>query len=363
MLAAGTLAGTIIGAGVFALPYVVGKLGAVTGLFYLCGAALVYYTLHRMYAAVVVTSGTAHDFAGLARANLSRGPAFLATLAVVGELSFTLVVYLALVPAFLALVFPMTPLSYVLLFWTFGSLFIFARLTWQGFAELLGMFLVAAIVGVVLLAGGDRSFMTPAFLPLDVKTAFLPLGALLFAFMGRSAIIPLVREWRAVRKSFSLPRALLAGTFIPVLLYAVFVFAVLRLTPTVAPEALNSLGFLPSAVLVALGLMGFITLWTSYFMVGANLKDILHLDLNAPSWLAALFVLVFPLAAYLGGFHTFFDVITFTGSIFLALDGLFIIWMWRRVFPSHRFRALGVPLALVFVAALGYELLSRFGML
>lgn len=363
MLAAGTLAGTIVGAGVFALPYVATKIGTVTGLFYLCGAAAVYYCVHRMYAAVVVKNGTNHDFAGLARASLPRGPALLATLAVVGELSFTLVVYLALVPAFLALVFPLTPFSYVLLFWALGSLFVFARLAWQGLAELIGMLLVAGIIGVVLVAGGSTPLSTPTFISLDLAAAFLPLGTLLFAFMGRSAIIPLVREWRAARESFSLPRALFAGTFIPVLLYAVFIFAVLRVAPSVAPEALNSLGFLPMGVLIALGLMGFVTLWTSYFMIGANLKDVLHLDLNVPPWLAALFVLVFPLGAYFGGFQAFFDVITFTGSIFLALDGIFIVWMWRRMFPSHRFRALGVPLALVFAAALGYEILSRFGVL
>lgn len=363
MIAAGTLAGTIIGAGVFALPYVVAKVGAVSGLFYLCGAALVYYVVHRMYAAVVVKSGGAHDFAGLARAYLPRVPAFLASLTVVGELSFTLVVYLALVPAFLALVVPLPPLSHALLFWAIGSLFIFARLAWQGLAELIGTLLVAVIIGIVLVAGDGMPFTIPAFLPLDTATAFLPLGALLFAFMGRSAIIPLVREWREKRDSFSLARAIAVGTFLPVPLYAIFVFAMLRLSPSVTPEALNSIGFLPPTVLVSLGVMGFVTLWTSYFMIGANLKDVLHLDLKVPSWFAAVFVLAFPLAAYLLRFDAFFGVLTFTGSVFLGLDGIFTVWMWWRAFPAHRFRVLVVPLALVFMAAVGYELLTRMGAL
>jgi tyrosine-specific transport protein len=363
MIAAGTLAGTIIGAGVFALPYVVEKVGAITGLFYLCGAALVYYFLHRMYAAVVMKGDGAHDFAGLARAHLPRIPAFLAALTVVGELSFTLVVYLTLVPAFLSLVVPLPPLSYLLAFWVIGSLFIFARLSWQGLAELVGTLLIAAIIGIVLVAGDWIPFTTPLFRPLDLQTAFLPLGALLFAFMGRSAIIPLVREWRAKKDAFSLPRALAVGTFLPLPLYAIFAFGMLRLSPAVTPEALNSIGFLPPAVLVSLGLMGFVTLWTSYFMIGANLKDVLHLDLKIPSWFAAVFVLAFPLASYLLGFNAFFGALTFTGSIFLGLDGIFTVWMWRRAFPSHRFRVLAIPLALIFVAAIGYEVLSRFGAL
>ncbi len=363
MLAAGTLAGTIIGAGVFALPYVVGKVGAATGLFYLCGAALAYFVVHRMYAAIVVKNEGAHDYAGLARIYLPRVPAFIASLMVVGELAFALVVYLALAPSFLALITPFSPFANAILFWALGSLFIFASLMWQGFAELAGTLFIVGIVGVVLVAGNGLPFTVPAFLPLDLPTAFLPLGALLFAFMGRSAIIPVVEEWRAAREKFSLSRAIALGTLVPLPLYAVFVFAMLRLAPSAAPEALNSIGFLPAPILFLLGLMGFITLWTSYFMIGANLKGVLHLDLKVPTWGVTLFVLAFPLAVYCIGFDTFFSVVTFTGSVLLALDGIFVVWMWLRAFPAHRFRAFAAPLVAIFFAALAYDLLSRTGLL
>lgn len=360
MLAAGTLAGTIIGAGVFALPYLVGKLGAVTGLFYLCGASLVYYGVHRMYAAVVAGAPPGHDFLTFVRARLPRVAAFIASLTVIGELVFTLVVYLALAPTFLALIVPLPTLSATLLFWVIGSLFVFVRLSWQGFAEFSGTLLIGAIIVVILLAGGAAPLDIPLVRSLDLSTAFLPLGALLFAFAGRPAVALVVKEWRGAARSFSLGRAVFWGTFVPAALYAIFVFAILRLNPSVTPEALNSLGFLSPSLLMALGAMGFLTLWTSYFMIGANLKDILHLDLKIHSWLVAIVVLVFPLALYLAGFNAFFDALSFTGSVFLALEGLFVVWLWRRTFPSHRFRFVSIPLSFVFTLALVYEVLSRF---
>jgi amino acid permease len=363
ILAAGTLAGTIIGAGVFALPYVVMKVGAGTGFFYLCAAALVYAVVHYLYAMVATKVPAGHDFLTFVRSFLPRWVAPFSFAAVLGELAFTLVVYLALAPAFLNLIWPLSPVAHAFLFWALGSLFMFVRLSWQGFAELVGTFLVAVIVAIVLVEGNGSPFTTPWFLPLSVPTAFLPLGALLFAFAGRSAIVPVVREWRECRDEFSLRSAVFLGTLMPAGLYAVFIFAMLRLVPEVTPEALDALSFLTSPLPTILGFMGLITLWTSYFMIGANLKDILELDFKVSHFVSALVVLVFPLAVYLVGFGAFFEVLSFTGSVFLALDGIFMVWLWRRAFPAHRFRFISIPLMLLFAVALGHGVLSYFGVL
>ncbi|MBI2278793.1 MAG: hypothetical protein HYU81_01875 [Candidatus Brennerbacteria bacterium] len=365
ILAAGMLAGTIIGAGVFALPYVVGTVGIATGLFYLCGAALVYYVVHRMYAAVLAEAPRGTQFFGLARMLFSPRVAPLASYLILGELLFVMVVYLALAPAFIELLVPWPRETAVAFFWFFGSLFVFARLVWQGVAELLGTLFIAGIVGVVLFAGGAAPLAAPAFRPLDPSLFFLPLGPLLFSFSGRPALHAVVEEWRRAKeehKAFSLRRVIAWGTFIPAAVYSIFIVAVLRLAPDVAPEALASLQSLPLGLLAALGGMGLVTLWTSYFMIGSNVKDIVHLDLKLPAWAGALLTLAAPLGIYLAGFNTFFSAIAFTGSVFLGLEGILVVMLWRRAFPVHRFRALAAPLALVFMAALGYELLSRFSL-
>ena len=366
ILSAGLLAGTIIGAGVFALPYLTGQIGAVTGLFYLLAGTFVYYLLHRMYAAVVTTAPSEHQFFYLARTYFPPRAASLASFVILGELLFVLVVYLALAPAFIRLIVPLSPEASTLLFWCLGSLFIFARLSWQGVAEVLGTLFIAGIVGIVLVAGDALPFTVPAFRPPDLGLVFLPLGPLLFSFSGRPALHGVVEVWRrAARegKPFSLARAIFAGTFIPALFYIVFIFAVLRLAPSVTPEALDSLSTLPSWLLSVLGLMGLITLWTSYFMIGANVKDIVHLDLKFPAWAGAMVTLAVPLALSLSGFNTFLSALSFTGSIFLGLEGILVVLLWRRAFPAHRFRTASLFIALIFALAVGYEIALRIGLL
>jgi len=366
ILAAGTLAGTIIGAGIFALPYVVARVGLGTGLFYLFGAFLVYYAMHRMYAAAVVARGDGRQFSSLAHAYFPRWGAHMAALAIFLELVFVLVVYLALAPAFLALIAPLSSPASVLLFWVFGSFFIFVRLAWQGAAELGGTLIIAGIAALVFAAGGAALPSVPWFSSSEPLSWFLPLGPLLFSFSGRPALHAVVAEWRDARAAgngFSLGAAVTLGTAIPAVLYAVFVFAVLRIAPEVSPEALDSLTMLPPWLLATLGVMGIVTLWTSYFMIGTNVRDILHLDWRVPAWAAAAIVLTVPLLIYTLAFGAFFDALSFTGNIFLGLEGLLVVFLWRKVFPAHRFRALAFPVGIVFVTAIVYEGAAQLGLL
>ena len=64
ILPAGLLAETIIGAGMFALPYVFQKSGIGLGLFYLFFFGLVSILIHLMYADIILRTSENHRFAG-----------------------------------------------------------------------------------------------------------------------------------------------------------------------------------------------------------------------------------------------------------------------------------------------------------
>jgi hypothetical protein len=219
---------------------------------------------------------------------------------------------------------------------------------------------ILVIVGVVLWVSGLNKLVVPLVGSLSVTSLALPFGPLLFAFAGRPAVPAVVKMWRKAKeakKQFSLSLALLLGTFLPALTYLLFVVAVLTINPHVSPEALNGL-FVSPVLRVVLGALGLLTIWTSYFMIGDNLKDILRFDFKLSRLWAGLIPVTLPFLLYLVGFKDFLTVISLTGGIFLALEGVFVVMMWRGAFRGHRWRWLTGLLYAVFVVALGYAVLG-----
>lgn len=360
VLATGLLAGTIIGAGIFSLPYIFSRLGIGLGFAYLAGFACVYYFLHRMYARILENNPGEHQFFYLAQKYLPRKISRLASWIILGELIFTLTVYLILAPTFADLMFPGFPYLSLTLFWVVSSIFIFVGLSIMSIAEIVGIFSVIGIVLVVFFSDGARGLETPLFSSVNLSLLLLPFGPLLFSFAGRPAVHEVMKEYEVSKsegKPFSFKKAIFWGTAIPAIVYGIFVVSILRLNPNVSPEALNSLGFLSPAVLILLGAMGIITLWTSYFVIGANVRDILHDDLRSPHWLSAVLVVVVPFLLYALGFQTFLKAVSFTGGVFLALEGIFVTRMWQSMFRKTIVHPSSI-LYVIFTAALIYQIVA-----
>lgn len=361
LLTTGLLAGTIIGAGIFSLPYVVSRLGILNGFFYLIGFALVYFVVHLMYANLIRVNQGEHQFFYLAKKYLPRGLSDFASFIILAELVFVLTVYLILAPTFAKLVFGEGGLAALFVFWFLGSIFIFAKLSFLDWAEFLGTLSILVIVAIIFFVGGGSRFGTPIFTPMNLPLFFLPFGPMLFSLAGRPAISKVMEKYRQVKaggKNLSLNKVIFWGTVIPAVVYFLFAVSILRLNPEPSAEALNSLGFLPPAILILLGLLGLLTLWTSYFIIGANIKDILRIDLKKPAWFGAFAVLATPLILYFLGFKNFLPAVSLTGGIFLSLEGIFVITMWRKAFPQNPWRPVVFPLYLVFLAAMVYVIIS-----
>ena len=103
LLPTGLLAGTIIGAGVFALPYTFKTAGLSVGFFYLALAAAMYCLIHLFYADMIVRTPGEHRFVGYAKIYLGR-PAFWQAIAMsVLEMVLVMTIYLLLSVSFLNL--------------------------------------------------------------------------------------------------------------------------------------------------------------------------------------------------------------------------------------------------------------------
>ena len=364
ILSVGLLAGTIIGAGIFSLPYIFSRVGIIPATLYLVVFSGIYTVFYFMYSELLLQENKPHDFFTLAKKHLSKITSQFAPFFIIGELLFTLVVYLILAETFLDFGFGIKGIIPVLLFWACSSVFMFVRLNWLGIIEVLSTLSIIAVVIFIFFMGGTTisnsnfSLFPQAF---DWKLFLLPFGPLLFSFSGRPAVSKVVEEYRRAKTDgspFSIKKSLMWGTIIPAVIYLFFVLSVFRLGGTVSSDALSGLTFLSPILSALLGTLGLIALWDSYFIIGINIKDILTLDARWSRWIGICISLFSPLILYVLGFKDFLLVLGLVGGIFIACEGIFVTCMWQNAFPLHRFKKIANALYVVFFVAIIYEVLN-----
>ncbi len=243
LLAVSLLAGTIIGAGIFSLPYFFNLLGLFWGIVYLIFFMFFYYFVHLMYLKVLSLEKEEHQIFYLLHKYFSFKKANFISFLIFLELIFVMLVYLVLAPIFLNIIFKNSNFLFlVLLFWLFSSIFIFLKIKFLGYADLLGIFSIFIIIFSLLIYGFNKPLFLNFFNKIELEHFFLPLGPILFSFAGRPALNK-VYEIYKTKRNFSLKMAVFCGTFLPLLVYLTFVFSVLKINSQPSPEVLNSLFF------------------------------------------------------------------------------------------------------------------------
>ncbi len=343
LLPGGLLAGTVIGAGMFALPSLFVKSGLLAGAVALAFGAGVYLLIHLLYADLIVRSPGEHRFAGYAKLYLGRAGFWLAAAVAILEMVSVLTIYLILSVSFSNLIFPGSPEVKLIFFWALGSAAMFLSVKRLALAEFLivaGM--IAIVAGIVALGIPRVARVTEVGVFGGWGTLFFPLGPALFALSGRVAIpstVAYFRERGVLHSRRALRSVITLGTLVPAAVYALFAVAVLSLSSTVSDDSVTGLiGSIPSWALVAVGALGLTAIWSSYITAGIDTKSVFHYDLRVPPSVAAAVAVAAPLLLYFAGFQNFIELVSFVGGIFLALEGLLVIAMWwsaKRFEPHH----------------------------
>lgn len=353
-LSVGLLSGTIIGAGVFSLPYIFKSAGITSGLFYLVLAAVAYIAVYFMYAEIISKTPGEHRFVGYTKIYLGKIVSFLAILMTIVQMILVLTIYLILSQSFGNLIIGFgAGFEKMVVFWFLGSVAIFLslrRIAWIEFLITAGM--IAIIILIAIFGFQNLENLNDvSFIP-DWGKILLPLGPVLFALSGRVAIPAMLKFNAPIKKS------IVWGMLIPVAVYGIFVLSVIALSPQISEDAVSGLiGSVPGWAVVVIGVFGILSLLSSYITVGFDVYRSLELDLRFPYWLQFLLIIFGPLAFYFAGFTNFIGLVSFVGGIFLALESIFIIWMWLKATGKR----MSVPifmLLLVFATALIYEILK-----
>lgn len=347
----------------FALPYVFKEAGFLAGFIYLAVFAGVFSTVHLMYSEVIAGTPGRHRFVGYAEIYLGPLGKWFSVAAVLVGLLLTLTIYLILSVSFIKLILPMlAPIVGVLLFWFMGSMVIIlslSRLANFEFAVTLAMIVIVAILFMLGLTQVDAGSLTSTIEPAGgFASLLLPYGVVLFALSGRAAISS-VRNYFDKNKldTSRLNSAIVLGTVVPAAVYALFILAITWLSPGgVSMDAVSGIKLIHPWILSLIGLLGIFVIWTSYFFLGLEVRDILRYDFKFSSTTALLAVIFLPLSFYFYNSQNFIWFINIAGGVFLALESILVVLMRRQLKTIGLW---GYFIILVFVGGIIYEIFKN----
>jgi tyrosine-specific transport protein len=363
--AIGLIGGMIIGSGMFALPYAVsvsGVLGTTLAAIIAYGAVL---AIHLAYGEIVANTKERHRLPGYVRMYLGAWAGRLNSIIVVVGFNTGLLVYGTLGGIFLSTMFDGSAFFWTLVFFGLGSIIILVnsieRIGLINF--FLAVILIVATLWISFFAFQAGSSTNIVFQNLDPFFAF---GIFVFSLTGLSVIADAFGIIRENRPHEELKKAIVVGTTVPLILYVVFIAAVLMASGAdVTKDALRGLIDVLGERVVFMGaLVGVFAMFTSYLAMGYDLRKMYELDFGVPSWLSWVVFVVVPIVFFISGFKNFVALISLMGGVLIAFNGIFVVFILRilrkKINNGIRFLRFSVPvqvaIVVVFLASIAYEL-------
>jgi len=356
-----TLSGTIIGVGLFALPYVTLKVGfwVILGYFLILGSLVVL--IHLFFGELSLKTPDFKRLPGFARTYLGNGGELVAYISTIFGIFGALLAYLIVGGEFLTeLLKPILGgnyLIYTLFYFIVGAFLIFFGIKAIAKVEFWGLILFFAILAAIFFRGQNFIDIQNLFIgnwEPGSGNLFLPYGVILFSLWG-ATLIPEIEEMLRGRKKTIL-KIIPIAILIPMIVYLFFIYLILGITgPQTTESALTGLRNILGDGTVSLALiLGLLTTFTSFITVGLTLKKVFWYDFKLNKNLAWLITCFVPLILYLAGFQGFIAVISAVGGIMLAVDGILILLMYKKVRPERKF--LVYPLILLLLGGIIYSI-------
>jgi tyrosine-specific transport protein len=351
------LSGTIIGVGLFALPYIASKVGIWVMLGYFLVLGILVTLVHLFFSELSLKTPDFKRLPGFAKIYLGvwgEKIAFISTiLGLFGAILAYLIVGGEFLRELLSPLFGGNSLFYTFLYFSLGAVLIFAGIKAISKIEFLGLILFFSVLLVIFFWAKPFLKINNLFIQPDMSYFFLPYGATLFSLWG-AALIPEAEEMLGERKKL-LKTVIILATLIPIFVYLGFIYLILGVTGAHTTEsAITGLRDFLGGKIVTLGLIfGILTTFTSFIALGLTLRNVFWYDLKIRKNIAFVITCFIPLTFFLIGVKQFIPVISFVGATMLGIDGILILLMYQKV-TKKKFV---YPLALIFLAGILYEII------
>jgi tyrosine-specific transport protein len=354
------LLGTVVGVGIFGLPYAFAQVGPVFGFVLLVFVGILSFLALLLYADLILARNGHGRYLTVVGHDLRPVERVIASLAYFGAHYGALLAYVIVGGSFAhALISPFlggVPLVYQAVFWVIGSLLIGGGLSFlvrlQGI--LFPLIFLLVIVHAFLLAPHLSLSNETAFHP---EQAILALGIMLFAFGGLSAV-PDMRDVLKRNKKM-LRKSLFFGMLVIGVLYAAFSLLVVGVTGSdTTPEAIIGLAKVIGPFAESLGsFLGLGIVMSAYLSTGVSMTNALVYDWRMGMLSAWGTVTIVPIVLVFLGATNFIAVIGLTGGILASLLGIFLVIAYERARISHELpkHTLSVPQWLVLITFFMYS--------
>ncbi|MFA5746982.1 MAG: aromatic amino acid transport family protein [Candidatus Paceibacterota bacterium] len=363
-----TLVATIVGVGIFSLPYVAARVGLPAMLLYFFALSALLLLFYLILAEISLATPDYKRLPGFAEYHLGPAAKNIALGAMVLSSFGSILAYLIIGGDFLAgLLDPFFRSAgldasnsvpfFTFVYWALGAAMIFLGIKTVAKTSFWALILLFAVLGMLLFYG--LPFWRPE--NLMVKTGglqdiFLPYGAIVFSLWGAD-MIPEIEEMLG-KKKFLLKKVIFKTLLIVLAIYLFFIFLSLGVAGAeINSSAIASLGAIVGPQASIFGyIFGLLASFTSFIATGLTLKKIFHYDMKISKVASFGLTCFVPLIMFFAGFNNFLAVVSLIGGVMLGVNGILILAMYRKIKPGNNFLLL--PLALVLLAGVAGEVIQ-----
>lgn len=349
------LIGTIIGVGIFGIPYAISLIGVVGALIYFAALGSIQLLQHLFYAEAAIATTDRVRLPGLVEKFLGKRAKSIVAVSTVFGFWAGQLAYILVGGTFLSLL--LTPYLggqefYYQLAWAIvGSLVIYFGLE---FVSKISFFTTSGLLIAMLtvLAIGFPHIRYDHFVVFAGRDFILPYGVILFALSGLAAIPEMEDVFQGKHRNYR--RAIIVGTVLAAALTAAFGFVVWGITgPATTQDSVAGLrAALGRGITTLTSVFGFLAVTTSYFVSGTNLRSTFQYDYKlhkVPAWLLTVGV---PVGIFFIGAKNFVSIISFSGAVFGGITAISVSLLYIAVTKKKlvKERPLGVPLWAAYVS-------------
>ncbi len=371
--AVSTLVGTVIGAGVLGMPYLIAKAGLLNGILLILILGIAVTIMYLYYGEVILRTKKIHQLTGYAEKYLGKTGKIVATFSFVISVYGAIIAYIIGAGSTISALLGGQSLVYSVGFLIVGTVLVFIGI--KAIEQSEPILMIFVLVMICLICFFSVGKMQQAnFTGFDLDNLLVPYGLVLFALLGTNALPEMREELAGNEKMFR--KSIILGMAVPILLYIVFSTVVVGVVGKTGFEMLSENSRIATIALIPYigehmavfgNIFAVFAMATSFLAVSLSLKEMFIFDFGLDEKLALGLTFLPPTVVAFSGLTSFIQVIDLMGVVVGGITGFLIIFMfWSAKKKGDRKpeyaisgqKAVGIAILLLLLIGTVYKLIG-----